>query len=388
MYLQNRNGIYYFRWRVPDRLRHVYGRREIRQSLRTGNKREAQQQAVVLAAQVLNRHEQPPTALQAPLQPPTGEKLSVLLEVYLEEQERRKAFSLATIKNKRLVFKKLMATIGDQPLKHYGREAAKRFQSRMLSSVSALTFNSYLKHINAFWHWAIAEGFAENNVFKMLSVSDRRKESDFRKAYTLSQLKQLFSPDSYPQITSSNAVNHSVAMYWLPLLGLYTGARLNELAQLYLDDIDPAQRIIHIRATRPDQRIKNKGSERVIPIHSHLLDFGFLKYVNTTKANVGVNGRLFPSLVYSADKGYGDYPSKRWAKYLSKQGFERNSGLTFHSFRHTVANELKQQGVEERYIAAILGHASGGITHNRYGKDYAPETLRPIVERLNYFLPQ
>ena len=56
--------------------------------------------------------------------------------------------------------------------------------------------------------------------------------------------------------------------------------------------------------------------------------------------------------------------------------------MTSHSFRHTVANELKQLGVEEKYIAAVLGHSYGSITHNHYGKDYKPELLTIVVENL------
>uniref|UniRef100_UPI003753FEAF tyrosine-type recombinase/integrase n=1 Tax=Escherichia coli TaxID=562 RepID=UPI003753FEAF len=44
------------------------------------------------------------------------------------------------------------------------------------------------------------------------------------------------------------------------------------------------------------------------------------------------------------------------------------SGLAFHSFSHTVANQLKQHGVELAYAQAFMGHSSGSITYDRYAK--------------------
>jgi integrase len=54
----------------------------------------------------------------------------------------------------------------------------------------------------------------------------------------------------------------------------------------------------------------------------------------------------------------------------------------FHSFRHTLADHLKQKGVAESLVGGLLGHQAGGITFNRYGKDFRPEVLARIVEML------
>ncbi|MCO7568461.1 hypothetical protein NJH78_00590 [Pseudomonas chlororaphis] len=52
----------------------------------------------------------------------------------------------------------------------------------------------------------------------------------------------------------------------------------------------------------------------------------------------------------------------------------------FHSFRHTLADHLKQKGVAESLVGGILWHQSAGITFGRYGKDFRPEVLAPVVE--------
>jgi integrase len=56
----------------------------------------------------------------------------------------------------------------------------------------------------------------------------------------------------------------------------------------------------------------------------------------------------------------------------------------FHSFRHTVADALKQVQVEPTVISELLGHRVESISLGRYGKRYSPKVLRQAVERLEF----
>ena len=67
---------------------------------------------------------------------------------------------------------------------------------------------------------------------------------------------------------------------WLPLLGLYTAARINELAQLRTADISDR---IRITDEGPGQRLKNSASRREVPIHPELKSRGFLQLVERRK---------------------------------------------------------------------------------------------------------
>jgi len=172
--------------------------------------------------------------------------------------------------------------------------------------------------------------------------------------------------------------------YWLPILGLYTGARINELCQLYKGDVKKVDGIwcININADKPDQKLKSKSSWRNIPIHSKLLELGFIDYVQSLP-----EGRLFPTLKYLPEDGYGKYPSK-WFSFQRDKALtkEERYKKTFHSFRHTVANEFKQLGVEYSPASYILGHSNETMTYGRYGKDYSPSVLKPVIDKLNFDL--
>ncbi len=68
------------------------------------------------------------------------------------------------------------------------------------------------------------------------------REQDRRDLFTDEELEQIFSadwfkkgagkPNQYGRYTSFRPFH-----YWLPLLALYVGGRINELCQLYLTDI-------------------------------------------------------------------------------------------------------------------------------------------------------
>ena len=60
----------------------------------------------------------------------------------------------------------------------------------------------------------------------------------------------------------------------------------------------------------------------------------------------------------------------------------KTSKKSFHSLRHTFANELKQVGVNERVASELLGHASQNITYGRYGKESRIEILLKEISKI------
>ena len=66
MYLMLRNNTCHFRFVVPPHCRHTIGKREIRKSLKTGDKRKAQIQAIVLTGNLFAELEgiEPPTQVE------------------------------------------------------------------------------------------------------------------------------------------------------------------------------------------------------------------------------------------------------------------------------------------------------------------------------------
>ncbi|NVK44168.1 MAG: hypothetical protein HWE39_23240 [Oceanospirillaceae bacterium] len=65
-----------------------------------------------------------------------------------------------------------------------------------------------------------------------MKVKQRVKASEGRSRFTEEDLKRLFATEVYARRDDDKPYQ-----YWLPLLGLYTGAGMNELCQLYVDDV-------------------------------------------------------------------------------------------------------------------------------------------------------
>ena len=120
-------------------------------------------------------------------------------------------------------------------------------------------------------------------------------------------------------------------------------------------------------------------SERVIPIHLKLIELGFLNFVKEQKKKN--SQRLFSHLKLGSD-GYIKNVSRFFnVKWLPEVGV-KTSKKSFHSLRHTFANELKQAGVNEQVASELLGHASQSITYGRYGKESRIEILLKEISKI------
>jgi hypothetical protein len=105
------------------------------------------------------------------------------------------------------------------------------------------------------------------------------------------------------------------AAFWLPLMALLTGARLNELAPLTATDVitDAATDIVSINIKEDQERgrrLKTIGSARLVPGHPELTRIGFLKFVDWIRL-AGNEARLFPLLVPGRKGSFGQ-PWSRW----------------------------------------------------------------------------
>ncbi|MFW0926169.1 tyrosine-type recombinase/integrase, partial [Vibrio parahaemolyticus] len=131
-----------------------------------------------------------------------------------------------------------------------------------------------------------------------------------------------------------------------------------------------------IDEVREGQRLKNNNSRRLIPIHRTLLDLGFIEFINNIN-----HERIFPELKQERD-GFGTAASKWFGRFKTKLGFGK--GYDFHSFRHTVATQLKNADVSAVIAGELLGHGQNNITYDRYGKSINIRKLEQVINILKY----
>lgn len=401
---QSRHGIWYARIVVPELQRDVIGKRELRRSLSTRDKFEAIRKswdvlkALRLTAEGKHSLEsQSVTTELADLKdihsdnvvyPKSNSetvgtsslpKLSQVAEEYSRDKILGGAWSKQTEIVNRKTYRDMIALLGDIRIDQFTKDKAQKYKQHYSAKkdLSVATINKYVTRVTALLQWASSHYGTSNPMVGMsIQVSEKIKVSKEREALTPFQVKQLF------QGTPSHNNLKFLYRYWIPRLAAYTGARVGELAQLYLDDfmIIDGHPCILIRANRPDQSIKTPSSERAIPIHSKLIAMGFLLFVERQRSLGHL--RLFPELPKKEARGYSHVVSK-WFCYFKKK-LDWGERETLHGIRHAVATQLKRKEFSSDLVAGLLGHSHGSITFDRYGKEYKIDNLLRVVEALDW----
>lgn len=240
--------------------------------------------------------------------------------------------------------------------------------------ISTRTINKNVERISSLFKWAITKPkyALQYNPFSDRSLPDSKAKK--REPFTTDELVRLFGAQEHAQ--REYKTDYS---YWLPIMGLLTGARLNELCQLHLSDFEVVSGIhcINIQDEEAGQKLKNDSARRHIPIHDKLIEVGLIRYVEQLRALGEV--RLFPTLTLTIN-GYGDAPSKWFGRFKTRCGMEKHTKV-FHSFRHTFISSLLNDDVPESAIAPIVGHEGELITSRVYWNVKAPAKRKPTVDK-------
>ena len=201
-----------------------------------------------------------------------------------------------------------------------------------------------------------------------------------RIAFSSDDLKRIFHSPIYTCAYRSVSGGGD-ACYWLPLLALFTGARIEELAQLLIHDLHSAQGLgyyLNISDEAEHSKLKNPASRRRIPLHHELLACGFLDYVDSVKAQPF----LFPRLKPNPRNKRGGYFSTFFSGYLRRTVRISDKRKVFHSLRHTFKDTCRAVGIEESVHDALTGHTNASAGR-KYGNDQYP--LRPLFDAMNRF---
>jgi integrase len=182
------------------------------------------------------------------------------------------------------------------------------------------------------------------------------------KRFTAAELKLLFHSEKY----KSNGFSKP-SQFWLPMMGLYTGARIAELASLELQNISTIGEIPCYYLSHPESGNsggKNNFAPRWVPIHPALINAGFLEYLELIKSES--HFRLFPCIGCAARDGYGKRATDDFINYRRELGIgtdkgEGQSDKVFHSFRSTLISELVERRVDGDLRRSLVGHASDEV---------------------------
>ena len=244
--------------------------------------------------------------------------------------------------------------------------------------MSFSTLNRRLVVVKGFLKWLKVNYGVQNGFNELLTLdAPKRSFKSNRECFSDDDIRALFGTREYRRRSFDLPFK-----YWVPLIGLHQGMRLNEICQLHLADVREVDGFwcFDINDNAEDKCLKTPSSGRVIPIHPVLIELGLLDHVEELRR--AGRQRLFPELSYGRH-GYADPVSKWFARYKRKCGITSRAKV-FHSFRNTVSTKLKTAGVPLGVAAQLLGHAleKQSMTFDYYADGYPVATLNDALRLL------
>ena len=195
-------------------------------------------------------------------------------------------------------------------------------------------------------------------------------EEEERRPFTNEDLEKIFSA---PEVKGNKT------LFYILLLLVTTGARPNEVCQLWTDDvvidpkIGPFYTIRFVENMVRDQTLKNKTSVRTIYLNDLLVKAGFISYLNSRG-----KGMIF-DLKKPALKNYSTFISEDFTKILRRLGITKK---TMYCFRHTAISRMGNARVDPKVNRDMVGHEGEGTNEKVYQTPHQPAFLRTATQEI------
>lgn len=263
-------------------------------------------------------------------------------------------------------------------------EAVERGKELGLPTIGPKTVNgSYMAHISAAFGWAEDEQWIAKNPFRGLAVADPVSLRDKRDPFTTEQMRTLFS--SSPWDKPMDDQNKKPGRFWVPLIALFSGMRLGEIAGLRIRDLEDVGSIPCFRVRpHPGRELKNEESRRDIPVHSRLLQLGLMGYVETRrKGAADAEALLFPDGKANSRGQSGAKLSEWFVGHLKARKIT-GTKLGMHSFRHNFEDALRLIGYHGRAEGQALAGRKVSGSEGGYGTGFTIGTLQDVLEKITF----
>lgn len=319
------------------------------------------------------------------------------------QEEARTTIKEQTISEKRAVFEDFLTCFGDDvPLncitrdevthrwrnEEYNRKNKKDVEQQVKLDANGKGEHIEIKKLSPgriekrrgylikFFTWAMAAGtykHANPMTQKMYTKQQIEDSTEHFREFSREDIRTLFCEDYRMEMSEEPD------WYWVPLISLYSGARLGEVCDMeatsfeIIDDI----KVFLVRDG------KNNASKRTVPIHSKLLQLGLWEYAQGLKAR-GCTSFLPQEPVGYKSKSVG----RKWGQWVSECGIA-DDHKTFHSFRSTVITDMHNAGEGQAGHVAIkrsVGHATPGSAgaHGGYVRGLLLKKLQSAIESVDH----
>lgn len=224
-----------------------------------------------------------------------------------------------------------------------------------------------LMALSAIFRVAVENGLLQANPISEIPKK-KRQRSNNHYAFSENEVTTIFNLPLFAGEESP----HGAMAYWVPIILYYTGARVEEICQLYKQNIIDDNGIPCIQVEMGENQSVKTGNSRTIPLHDHLIELGFMDYVNS-RENYLFSGQRNSAGKYS-------YNFIRWfGQYIRKHGVDNPDIKPTHSFRHTFITYCRDRGEREDIQNSVTGHAQGTVGRG-YGA-YTTPMKKELIDR-------
>lgn len=240
--------------------------------------------------------------------------------------------------------------------------------------ISQVRVENILKELSSVFRVAVEDGRLIENPLSKLKKRKTVSMPTVVRSFSHDEIRQIF----FLPVFQGEETKHGVMAYWIPIILYYTGARVEEIAQLRKGDIVEVDGTPCFRLSMGEGQSIKTGNTRQFPIHSHLLELGFLDFVQSKTYQLfteksEVNG--------SYSYNYGRW----WGNYIREHGLTREGIKPTHSFRHTLVTLCRDLGIREEIQDSILGHNDNSPTREKASHGYGEKTVeaqRNVIEQI------
>ena len=259
---------------------------------------------------------------------------------------------------------------------------------------SRINVNKFLTRLTTFMNFGVSQGYIKENYILGMKIPIPKTEGrKKREPFSPEDLVKILSPKSYLDYTidfgkttksrKPNVVKYQNSFYWAFLIGIFSGMRTNETAQLRIEDIIKKENVWMISIDETEGKsVKTTSSIRKVPVHPTLISLGFIDYVKIIKSK-GVD-RVFPELTKQRD-GYSTKISQHYnEKFLPSVGVWKKQVKVLYSTRHTFINRCYNKGVDRDIIKSIVGHEPDFTMDVYGGSPFTPKQLYQGISKVSY----
>lgn len=256
------------------------------------------------------------------------------------------------------------------------------------------TINDKLGYVGGLLDYAVKKGHLDKNRLKGERIENAQPKFE-RVFFEKDEINDMLTKSTWYSSELEKNLEKKPERFFIPLIGLYHGFRGNEIAQLSMKSIVNKDGIDCFSIAIHDAKQKNKttNSKRLIPIHSKVIELGFLKYVEQQKTNG--EKQVFSNLRYDEKSGYwkdfgDDFNEILKPQFVSEENLNNpRLQFDFHSLRHVFSHMLKEV-INDNTLIYLMGHSlKGKMSHGNYGKgrhgeQYRVDVLKDAIEQLSY----